>query len=138
MKRWNILFLIRGTVYLFLWPEKSDLKWKLKNKHAFIYGVAFGGKKSRDFQINSRKGKMNECLLMADLSIKTNINKLVFVAHADPAVINAVINISQSEQNAWTFPSPFEYIYFYALLSVPFYAYSNTFDVIYDGVVHAI
>ena len=86
-------------------------------------------KNSRDFQLNQTKEKLNESLLTADLSIKTNINKLVFIAHADPAVINATINISQSfsnEQNAWTFRSLSLNIYFYALLSVPFCAYSNT------------
>lgn len=60
-------------------------------------------KNSRDFQLNQTKGKLNESLLTADLNIKTNINKLVFIAHADPAVINVTINISQSfsnEQNA--------------------------------------
>lgn len=56
---------------------------------------------------------------MAYLRIKTNINKLVFTAHADPAVINATINIFQSFPDkikcAWTL---FFLIYFHAVLSL--------------------
>lgn len=81
---------------------------------------------------------MNECLLMAYLHIKTNINKFVFTAHALPAVINATIfffnHIQTMNKTAREHCVRFDIYAFSVCLSCLF----KHSRVIYDIVVHAI
>lgn len=130
---------------------KAPAKKKIFLNNTFEIYCVFCGiqRRERDFLAVCRSRKetewMNEFLLMAYPSIKTNINKLVFTTYADPVVINATNfklffyshnHCPDKNENTETHREPFEYLCIY--LCLPFYAYSNTFDVIYYSVVHAI
>jgi hypothetical protein len=70
---------------------QKKLKWRnfvsmpnllyfwFQEKHSGIGALRFS---DYSFTEETKKDKTNECLLMAYLNIKTNINKLVFTAHA--------------------------------------------------------
>lgn len=82
---------------------------------------------------------MNECLLMAYLRIKTNINKFVFTAHALPAVINATIfffNHIETNKTAREHRPLASIFMHFAVRS--FMLIQTLSRVIYDNVVHAI
>lgn len=81
---------------------------------------------------------MNECLLMAYLRIKTNINKFVFTTHALPAVINATIFFLNHIQTNKPAREHCVRPDIHAALCVPFMLIQTLSRVIYDNVVRAI